>query len=171
MASNNRTISRGYRADYVYGSAARNYQSQAQWEHEQAERIRRRRNEAEQRRIERNRAAVLKNRARVRLMSPALIMFMVTIIGVMCFFLIQYISLQASVTEAVQEIATLESRYTKLKQSNDEAYNQINASINLDDIKFKAITQLGMTYANEDQVIVYQGSDGDYVHQVMEVGN
>ena len=102
------------------------------------------------------------NRSRAKhknLMNPALIVFMV---GVMC---------QSEVTGTVTEIAKLETQLSSLKSDNDETLNEIDSSINLDDIKYRAIAQLGMTYAKEDQIVTYDGGSGDYVRQVSELKN
>ena len=114
------------------------------------------------------------NRSRAKhknLMNPALIVFMVGVMCLMAFFLIEYIRLQSEVTGTVTEIAKLETQLSSLKSDNDETLNEIDSSINLDDIKYRAIAQLGMTYAKEDQIVTYDGGSGDYVRQVSELKN
>lgn len=103
-------------------------------------------------------------------MNPAVIAFMAVIVVAMSVVLIQYIGLQSKVTASMQEIAKLESSLSDLKSNNDELETQINSSVNLDDIKYKAITKLGMTYAQEDQIVNYDGGSGDYVRQVTQLG-
>ena len=46
----------------------------------------------------------------------------------------------------------------------------INDSISLEEVREKAIKDLGMKYADRDQVVVYSGTEEDAVHQVSEVG-
>ena len=104
-------------------------------------------------------------------MNPALIVFMVGVMCLMAFFLIEYIRLQSEVTGTVTEIAKLETQLSSLKSDNDETLNEIDSSINLVDIKYRAIAQLGMTYAKEDQIVTYDGGSGDYVRQVSELKN
>ncbi|MBQ9612382.1 MAG: cell division protein FtsL [Lachnospiraceae bacterium] len=149
---------------YVSGSAARqvSVRTQRQMIAAEQERIR------EQELVA---AAARRNRERAARMNPALITFMAVILFLTSFILIRYISLQSRVTESVKEISALEKTYASLKESNDEMENEINARINLDDIKFKAITELGMTYADQNQIITYAGETGDYVQQVREIGN
>lgn len=101
--------------------------------------------------------------------NPAWVAFMMGVLTVMCVFLLGYISLQSTVTSTVNETAQLETQLSELKTSNDQKLNEINSSINLDEIKYKAITRLGMSYADQDQVINYSDDDGDYVHQVSQV--
>ncbi len=101
--------------------------------------------------------------------SPAMILGMAALTCVMTMCLMQYITLQSKVTTIAGEVSSLESRLSDLKSDNDERLGEINASINLDDIKFKAISELGMTYAKENQIIGYTNDDNDYVHQVAQI--
>ena len=103
-------------------------------------------------------------------MNPAMITSLLAVILAMSFVLIQYISLQSDVTASIKEIAQLESSLSDLKSNNDELENEINSNVNLDDIKYTAITKLGMTYAQEDQIVNYDGGSGDYVRQVTQLG-
>lgn len=121
--------------------------------------------------LRRNREIIARNRERQKGMSPVIIMLFVTafvIIGVIC---AQYLSVQSQLTSAISEVASKQTQLQTLKASNDETLNEIEASINLDEIKYKAITELGMSYAQDDQIITYSNDDSDYVHQVTEVGN
>lgn len=102
-------------------------------------------------------------------MKASYVFSMAIIMTALCAILIYYISLQSSLTQSVQDISTLQSQLSELRIANDEAYNEIDNSIDLDEIKYKAITELGMKYANEDQIVTYNNDSGDYVHQVTEV--
>lgn len=155
---------KSYRYGYQYGSAAPAlYPDERSGEHS------RRRSAQEQQRVARSRQKAGRAHSRAGKMSAALITFMVGIIAMMCVALFSYISLQAAVTRSVEEIASYESELTSLKEANDETYNEIVASTNLEEIKDRAMTKLGMSYAEEDQIISYQGDTSDYVHQVQEV--
>lgn len=101
-------------------------------------------------------------------MNPAMIAFMMAVMCAMCVCLFRYIGLQSEVTNAVEEIASLESQLSDLKSDNDEALNAINSSVSLDDIKYRAIAELDMIYAQEDQIITYSNDDTDYVRQVIQ---
>lgn len=103
-------------------------------------------------------------------MDRALIVFMAGVMAAVSAALMIYISLTAQVTSAVSEIASLESQLSTLKSDNDEQLNEVNAKINLDDIKYRAIADLGMTYADKDQIVTYSNDSGDYVRQVQQVG-
>ncbi len=102
-------------------------------------------------------------------MKASYVFSMAIVMTALCAILIYYISLQSSLTKSVQDISSLQSQLSELRIANDEAYNEIDNSIDLDEIKYKAITELGMKYANEDQIVTYNNDSGDYVHQVTEV--
>ena len=62
----------------------------------------------------------------------------------------------------------MEKELNTMKLSNDEAYAQIQSNINLEEIRRIAIEELGMSYAEEGQIILYQGNKKDYMHHVTE---
>ena len=82
-----------------------------------------------------------------------------------------YLKLQAQVTESRKEISRMESSYSDLKLSNDAAYSKAVSSVDLDAIRDIAINELGMVYANQDQIVTYDKQDKDYVRQYEEVPN
>ncbi len=110
-----------------------------------------------------------RNRARARQMSPALIAVFISAAVVISAALCFYISLRSAVTTAGEEVASLQSQLNTLKAANDQEQNQVNNSISIDDVKYRAMTDLGMSYASGDQVIEYSGDDDDYMHQLQDV--
>ncbi|MBR2730085.1 MAG: hypothetical protein Q4C02_05280 [Eubacteriales bacterium] len=104
-------------------------------------------------------------------MSLRSVLFMLFITAAMTALLLYYIKLQADVTRTSREIADLEQKLTQMKAENDADYNEINDSINLEEVRDRAIHELGMKYADRDQVIIYSGSEKDTVHQVTETEN
>lgn len=103
-------------------------------------------------------------------MNLRMVGFMVAGIVVMTALLIFYIKLHADVTSSSREIADLEEQLSEMKSENDAAYNEINDRISLEEVRDKAINELGMKYADKDQVVIYSGTEEDSVHQVSEVG-
>ena len=164
-----RTTARTYGAAYTYGSEAPELYPQvpARRRPQRPAPVRTRPSEEE---LQRNRAAVERNRERASRLNPALITFMVTMVIIMGVFLVEYLTLQSKVSSTLSEISTMETHLQTLKASNDETLSQIEASVNLDEIKYKAITELGMSYATDDQIIPFANDSSDYVHQVTEVG-
>lgn len=115
------------------------------------------------------RIAARRQQQRVEQLNFRYVMFMGLLVVLMTVSLILYIKLQADISSSNAEIASLESNLTELQSSNDEIYNEISASIDLDEIRDKAINELGMKYASQDQIIEYSASSGGVVHQISEV--
>lgn len=80
-----------------------------------------------------------------------------------------YLQLQAENTRSLKQIAALESQLAELKTENDDQYNRLMSSVDLNSIREIAINELGMVYANPDQVILYDSQTNDYVRQYAEV--
>lgn len=99
-------------------------------------------------------------------MSFQTVIVMLALIAVMTVILVFYITLQSEVTETSQLIADKEQELTQLKAENDASYNDINDSISLEEVRRRAIQDLGMKYADRDQVVIYTGTEKDSVHQV-----
>lgn len=119
----------------------------------------------------RQKTADRKRTAKAARMNPALIAALLGMTVIMCAALIHYVNLRYELTYTVNKVASLESELTQLRENNEETLNEINSSVKLEDIRYKAITQLGMTYANKDQIVDYENDTDDYVHQVSEVDN
>ncbi|MBR7045516.1 MAG: hypothetical protein IKI23_07645 [Lachnospiraceae bacterium] len=116
-------------------------------------------------------AQVRKNRAKAARMNLGYAVFMLILLTVIVIALIGYISLQTNIKKAISRISTLEYQVAERKSANDENYNEIMNSIDLDEIRDYAINVLGMQYASDDQVITYSSGTEEYVHQVSEVGD
>lgn len=82
---------------------------------------------------------------------------------------VNYLQLQAETTSRVKHIAALEMQLENLRKENDDHYTRIMTSVDLDYVKEVAINELGMVYASEDQVILYDGGTRDYVRQNAEI--
>ena len=115
--------------------------------------------------------AVARRRARARAfqMNKGYVTFL-SIAAVACLFIcVNYLKLQAQVTESRKQISRMESSYSDLKLSNDAAYSKAVSSVDLDKIRDIAINELGMVYANQDQIVTYEKQDKDYVRQYEKV--
>lgn len=147
-SASNRTNRTSYRdSGYVYGNVAVDVSIQRQLE----EPSRRLSNETR------------KNREKARHMSLGYMAFLMVALCTCAVVLINYVQLQADLTTKTQIIAARESELNKLTLKNDEDYNRITRSIDLEEIKRIAITELGMTYAEEGQIIIYDNAGTDYM--------
>ncbi len=107
-----------------------------------------------------------KNRDKAHHMSLGYVIFLMAALCVAGVILINYIQLQSELTGKIKNIASLESELNHLKMSNDEEYNRIVSSIDLEEIKRIAIGELGMTYAKEGQIVTYINSGNDYMRRI-----
>ena len=83
--------------------------------------------------------------------------------------LVNYIGLQSDITNSVEHISALEKQLNDLKLSNDEEYNRISSSVDLEEIKRIALQELGMQYAEEGQIITFASETNDYVKQMADI--
>lgn len=100
------------------------------------------------------------------------VVYMIFLAAAACMVLwscVQYLQLQAEMTGRVKNIAALETQLEEMRKENDDNYTRITTSVNLDYIKEVAINELGMVYAQPDQVILYDGGTRDYVRQNGEI--
>lgn len=101
-------------------------------------------------------AATRHNRDKEKHMNIGYVVFLTFALLLCAVILINYIHLQASVISHINEITRLETELNTLKRSNDEEKNRLESNIVLDYIRQIAIGELGMVYANEDQIILYK---------------
>lgn len=95
---------------------------------------------------------------------------MAVVLAAGCLSLFWYIGMHSRVTQAVKEVGTLSAQYEALVTENDERMHRIEQSVDLDAVRIRAITRLGMTYADEGQTIYYVPDAQDSVTQVATVG-
>ncbi len=111
---------------------------------------------------------VRKNREKAKHMSLGYVAFLVVAMAASAIILINYIQLQAELTNTTRTVAKKESILNNLKIANDENYNRIASSIDLEMIKSIAIGELGMTYAAEGQIVLYTNESNDYMRQISQ---
>lgn len=139
---------------YVYGSAARDLQ------------VRRAMEEAPRRKLSHT---ARKNRDKARHMNLGYVLFLTAALGLTGFVLIGYLRLQSGLTASVKRISRLESELNNLKLENDEELSRVESAVDLEEIKRIAIEELGMTYAEEGQIVEYSAEGSDYVRQVLRL--
>jgi len=110
-----------------------------------------------------------KNRDRAHHMNLAYVFFLSIAMAVTGAALIGYIQLQSGITTSVKKIASLESQLNTIRTENDETLGRIEASVDLEEIRRIAITELGMTYAGEGQIVEIPVEGSDYVRQYADI--
>ena len=111
----------------------------------------------------------LKNREKARHMNLGYVLFLTAALLLTGIVLIGYIRMESKITSSVKQISKLESQLNSLKQSNDEHLSRIESSVDLDEIRRIAVTELGMTYAGEGQIIEIPDEGSDYVRQYTQI--
>ena len=96
------------------------------------------------------------------------VLYMIFLAAASCMVLwscVNYLQLQAETTSRVKHLASLETELEDLRKENNDNYTRIMTSVDLDHIRDVAINELGMVYAEPNQVILYDGGTDDYVRQ------
>ena len=126
------------------------------------------RREVEERELRRVSQTIKKNREHVHSMSPAYILVLIMCLCATVGVIIWYVNLESRVTSQVSVINQLESKLNNARQANDEEELRIDNSLDLEEIRRIAIGELGMTYAQEGQIVTYSGEGVDYMRKVVE---
>ena len=98
-------------------------------------------------------------------MSSAYVVFL-TIAALMALIVcVNYVQLQSRITSRSKNITAMQEELADMKEEINTKYNAIMDSVNLDEIRDKAQTDLGMVYASPQQVVEYDNPATDYVKQ------
>ena len=108
---------------------------------------------------------IRENRAREASMNAGMMVFLACATIAMVVICVVYLSLHAQITSQLQEITSLESQVADTKADNDARYNAINESVSLDEVRNRAVNELGMTYVTDSQIITYDAPQEDYISQ------
>lgn len=108
-------------------------------------------------------------RERVRYLSIGYSLFLTVASVVALWVCAGYLKLQADNSARMKNIAALEAQLSELKAENDDEYNRTTSSVDLEQVRETAINELGMVYAEADQVILYDSQGSDYVRQYEEI--
>lgn len=111
---------------------------------------------------------VRKNREKVRHMSAGYVLFLFTALCAAGIILVNYIQLQAELSSLTKAVVTAEAELNDLRMENNENYNRIVNSIDLEEIRRIAVGELGMVYAQEGQIITYENEGSDYMRRVTQ---
>ena len=82
---------------------------------------------------------------------------------------VNYLHLQSSITGSMHNIEQMEAELEQYKSENDALESAINASVDLNEIYRIATEELGMVYANRDQVLLFDKTENGYVRQFEEI--
>ncbi len=103
---------------------------------------------------------------RVSLGYYAFVMLAIIVTAAVC---IWYVDIRSKITASQRQVSRLESQLNELKLSNDEEYERIMGSVDLEEIKRIAMNELGMKYPDQNQVVNISGKGDDYVRQYEKI--
>lgn len=141
-------------ASYVYGNTVRKEVTVPQKPEKQPKEISQR---------------VRKNRTKALHMSRGYVVFLAVAASVALFACVRYLQLQSEITERSKNITAMQLELENAKEENTTRYNAIVNSMNLEEIREKAMTELGMVYAKAGQVIEYQDPANHLVTQYANI--
>lgn len=99
---------------------------------------------------------------------PFLVMLTVAAICTL-YVCVAYLQVQSSITSRIHNIETYEKELELLKSENDALETSINTYVDLDYVYQVATEELGMVYANKNQVIMYNKTESEYVRQYDDI--
>lgn len=108
---------------------------------------------------------VSKNRRKALHMNRAYVVFLAVAAIAMLVVCVNYIQLRSTITSRSANITALQAELASLKEENNTKYNVVMDSVNLDEVRTTAIEELGMVYANKDQIVEYDNPTGGYIKQ------
>lgn len=142
-------------ASYVYGTAARKAAVQPQ-----------------QRPVEETREVsqrVRQNRSKALHMNKGYVVFLTVAAMIALFSCVKYLQLQSEITSRSAHITELQQELAERREANTTKYNVVVNSMNLEEIREKAMNELGMVYATADQLVSYKNPANVSVRQFAEI--
>lgn len=159
------------RMTYIEGNVVRHMDAMPDnWEQERKRRREREQQEhLERQRRRRQRAIASRNMERALVMDRGYVVFLTFAAIITCLTAIFYIKLQSDVTIHLNNIAALETSVNQLKLDNDATDKRLETAMQMDEVKEKAMDELGMTYPTQDQIVYYQIDGADFMSQYSEI--
>ena len=109
---------------------------------------------------------VHKNRKRALDMNKGYVLFLSIAAIAALFICVRYLQIQSEITNRSEAIAALQSELTELKEENTAMYNAATDSVDLEELRKRAVEDLGMA---PDQVMEYDSPTSSYVKQYEEI--
>lgn len=112
----------------------------------------------------------VKNNRRLAMgMNKPYVIFLAVVTVLMLAICVNYVQLRSELISHSKKVNALQEELSALSEENMTKYNVIMDSVNLEEVREKAINEFGMTYASEEQVIEYDNPTGDYIKQYDQI--
>lgn len=151
-----------YTHSYIEGNTVRKLEAAPDYRREQEEK----RREAERRK---NRRVARRNQERASHMNLRYVAFLTLSLLLVGGSSVVYIRLQTNITGHLNTISALESDIAALRADNDALEKRIETSVDLKNVKDRALNELGMVYASPEQIVHYTIDKEDYMNQYEDI--
>lgn len=147
------------RQNYIQGNTVRKINEEP---------VRRQQQRPQQRPQKKASYQVRKNRERALQMSRGYIVALVVSAVILVGLSVWYINVKVACKDMSDSVISLQQQLSAEEESNDALYDSVVDSVNLTDVRKKAM-EMGMQPAGEDQKRTYSGSSKDNVRQYEEI--
>ncbi len=158
MAVSHRT---SLRQAYIYGNTA---SAELPRRHQEGQERQRR-----HRKSHKSSPTVKRNQQNALRLDLPYVVVLTAAVACVLIILVNYLHVQSAISSRIHSIESLELELERLKAENDELETRINSSIDLDRIYRVATEELGMVYANREQVLLYDKTESEYVRQYEDI--
>ncbi len=117
----------------------------------------------------RHRHAVRRNQEKALYMNGRYVVALTIAALITLVLCMNYLHQKASITTRINHIEELESRLENLKSENDALQTRIDTYVDLDHVYKVATEELGMVYANKNQILLYDKTESEYVRQYEDI--
>ena len=76
---------------------------------------------------------------------------------------------QSDIVNSAETVTALQEELNVLTEENDTAYQAAEDSVDLEEVRRRAVNDLGMVYAAQGSVVEYESPAEDYVKQYNEI--
>ncbi|MEG1505545.1 MAG: hypothetical protein RR369_04340 [Lachnospiraceae bacterium] len=142
------------RQTYMYGNAAT-----------QPEIAPRRWEEAEPLQPKKVSKQVRRNRKKAMRINSGYVVFLTVAAVLALVVCVNYLHLQSEMVGHSKQITVLQQELSSIKEENNTKYSAVMNSVSLEDVRNKAMNELGMVHVTPEQIVSYQNRSGDDVKQ------
>lgn len=112
---------------------------------------------------------VRKNRNRALSINPAYAGFLAVAAVVAVLVCVCYLRLQSDIVSRSENITALQEELAAVTEANDTAMHAAEDAMNLEEVRAKAVNELGMIYAAQGSVIEYDAPAKESVKQYSDI--
>ena len=154
---------------YIDGNTVRRIQAEPKRRSQtDKENARKQKKDRERRQRQKNARAAARRNQELQL-SLGYVLFLAVAMTVLAVVFGYYLYLQSQLNSCIKNVTTLETQVLNLRNDNDAAQKKINASVDLDTIRKKAMEKLGMVYPKEEQIKYFDVDTNDYMNQYEDI--